>query len=79
MEGCPNLNSAAGRAELETAVQHVEPVLTIIDTVARSLPGGAENESTTMSLLIESMDKAKAISNSTVLGVWSLYLIRWKD
>lgn len=45
------------------------PVLTIMDTVARSMPGGDENSSKDMGAFIEGCDLIRQASGGTVVGV----------
>ena len=44
-------------------VEELHPVFTVVDTVARSMPGGDENGSTDMGRLVEAADRLQAQAN----------------
>lgn len=50
-------------------VDTLQPILVVIDTLARSLPGGDENASATMSAAIEAMDRMRKVSGACVMFV----------
>lgn len=51
-----NVRDQKGRDDLMEAVLKAEPVLTILDTIARHIPGGDENSFETMSYMVEMLD-----------------------
>jgi RecA-family ATPase len=65
----PNLLNAVDREGLCQAAEKHQPVLTILDTVARHIPGGDENAFETISRVVEVMDHIKALTGGCVLGV----------
>lgn len=58
----PNLLSRDERGALLQIVAEEMPVFTILDTLARHLPGGDENVSPVMSAMVETLDEIKRIT-----------------
>lgn len=58
-----------GKEELLRAVEKVQPVLTILDTLARHLPGGDENAPHVMSHMVEALDAVKTTTGGCALAV----------
>jgi hypothetical protein len=65
----PNLLSDRGREELRWWVGEADPVFTILDTVARHIPGGDENEFQTISYVVETLDWIKETTGGCALAV----------
>jgi RecA-family ATPase len=65
----PNLLDKIDRDSLCQAAEKHQPVLTILDTVARHIPGGDENSFETVSRVVEVMDRIKNETGGCVLGV----------
>lgn len=65
----PNLLSDRGREELRYWVNEAQPVFTILDTVARHIPGGDENEFQTISYVVEMLDWIKETTGGCALAV----------
>lgn len=58
----PNLLAADERSALLSFVMKERPILTILDTLARHLPGGNENESAVMSAMVETLDEIRRLT-----------------
>lgn len=58
----PNLLAAEERVALLQFVQKERPILTVLDTLARHLPGGDENVSQVMSAMVETLDEIRRIT-----------------
>jgi hypothetical protein len=70
VEGIPDVSSTGGKLEVKELVAEINPVLTVIDTVARSVGISPENDSATMSRVIQALDLARLESNGgTALGI----------
>lgn len=57
------------RGTLLSIVAEVQPIFTVLDTVARHIPGADENSSETMSLVVDTLDDIKRVTIGTALGV----------
>lgn len=57
------------RGTLLGIVAEVEPIFTVLDTIARHIPGADENTSDTMSSVIDTLDDIKRVTTGTALGV----------
>lgn len=64
-----DIQQASGRRELMMAIQKAEPTFTILDTLARHIPGGDENSFETMSRVVELLDDVKNETGGCSLGV----------
>lgn len=58
-----------GKEELIRAVEKIQPILTVLDTLARHLPGGDENAPHVMSHMVEALDLVKVTSGGCALAV----------
>jgi RecA-family ATPase len=64
-----NLLISGEREALFGLVEEINPTLTVLDTLARHIPGGDENSFETMSVLVESLDAIKRVTGGTSVGV----------
>lgn len=64
-----NILLPAERHALLQIVEELQPCMTILDTVARHIPGGDENSFETMSLLVETLDRIKRVTGGFAGGV----------
>lgn len=64
-----NLLMSADRAALYKIVQEIHPTFTVLDTLARHMPGGDENSFESMSILVEALDHIKRLSGGTSAAV----------
>ena len=65
----PNLLDMGQVAEIMATVAEVQPVLVIIDTLARTMIGGDENTQRDMGLFVAACDRIRMATDSTVLVV----------
>lgn len=65
----PNLLTHDGQSHLLGIVAKHRPVLTILDTVARHIPGGDENSFEAISKVVETLDKIRTITGGCALAV----------
>lgn len=65
----PNILTHPGRSELFEVVEKHRPVLTVLDTVARCIPGGDENSFESMSLVVMTLDTIRTMTGGCALGV----------
>lgn len=65
----PNLLDMGQVAEVVATVAHVEPVLVIVDTLARTMIGGDENTQRDMGLFVAACDRIRMATDCTVLVV----------
>lgn len=61
-----NLLDTTWVSALVRVVEDIAPLFVVIDTVARSMPGGDENSSTDMSALVSAADRIREVSGATV-------------
>lgn len=64
-----NILDPTERHVLLDIVNEVQPTLTVLDTLARHIPGGDENSSETMSQIVATLDDIKRATGGTALGV----------
>ena len=64
-----NLLISSDRDALFSIVAEIMPTFTVLDTLARHMPGGHENSFDTMSVIVESLDSIKRITGGTAAGV----------
>lgn len=64
-----NVLETVDRHALLRIVAEVSPILTVLDTLARHIPGGDENSFETMSHLVETLDEIRRITHGTAKGV----------
>ena len=64
-----NILTDQGRAELLEVVERHHPCLTVLDTIARHIPGGDENTFQTMSVVVECLDRIRVLTGGCALGV----------
>lgn len=64
-----NVLQSVEREVLLSIVEETRPILTVLDTLARHIPGGDENSFETMSVLVETLDGIKRLTGGTALGV----------
>lgn len=57
------------REELLAIVAELSPCLTVLDTLARHMPGGDENSFETMSQIVETLDSIKRETGGAAVGV----------
>ena len=65
----PNLLDTADVAEIVAAVAEVQPVLIVVDTLARTMIGGDENTQRDMGLFVAACDRLRLATAGTVLVV----------
>lgn len=65
----PNILDLKGRTELLECVERFSPGFVILDTLARHIPGGDENDFATMSVLVQTMDMIRRETSACVLAV----------
>jgi hypothetical protein len=61
-----NLLDTERSEALVQLIAELEPVLVVVDTVSRSMPGGDENAPKDMTRLVENADRVRAASGATV-------------
>lgn len=64
-----NLLLTSDRFAFYKIVHEIHPTFTVLDTLARHMPGGDENSFETMSVLVEALDHIKRLSGGTAAGV----------
>lgn len=64
-----NLLDNRDRDALYAIVDEVQPSYTVLDTLARHMPGGDENSFTSMSLIVEALDTIKRMTGGCAQGV----------
>lgn len=64
-----NVLREEGRRELLAAVARVEPIFTMLDTVARHIAGGDENSFEAMSLVVQTLDTLRIATGGCALGI----------
>ena len=64
-----NILDPAERHALLSIVDEFQPTFTVLDTLARHIPGGDENSSETMSQIVATLDDIKRCTGGTALGV----------
>lgn len=64
-----NILDRESREALIRIAEEQQPLFTILDTVARHIPGGDENSSQVMSMVVETLDAIKAVTGGCAIGV----------
>lgn len=64
-----NILTPLGLSELLEVVERYNPALTVLDTIARHIPGGDENAFETMSQVVECLDRIRVLTGGCALGV----------
>ena len=65
----PNLTDTDQQGILLDIVKDEQPTFTVLDTLARHLPGVEENSSPAMSMMVETLDEIRRITGGTALVV----------
>lgn len=64
-----NVLQSTERVVLYEIVEEYRPILVVLDTLARHMPGGDENSFQTLSVVVETLDHLKRLTHGTVLPV----------
>lgn len=65
----PNILTESGRSELYEVVDKHKPILTVLDTIARCIPGGDENSFEAMSQVVMTLDAVRIMTGGVAAGV----------